>query len=608
MRRIAPIAMLALAARAAFPGEARADEPRVPIPPDHYTRAELRAFRSIATYDEVIAFCERLAKTSPSLKLDVYGTSGQGRKMPVVFVSKERTFSPEERGKSAKPWVLLLGSIHGGEVDGTEAILELLRDIALTNRPAILDSVNLIAIPVYNVDGYARVSPWNRPNQNGPAEGMGFRTNAQGLDLNRDFVKADAPETRALLALVSAWSPDLFVDNHVTDGADFQATLTVAYGHEPVTPAPLRDWLKTVVPKALAEVERWGFRTAPYVEFADPKNPLAGIAADPFGPRFATGYFGLRGVPSILVETHAVKPFGDRVKANLRFLTALLERTGKDGGALLAARGTAKRDARGAAVGSGVVIEAETDRQRPEPVEFATFVWRDEISPVTGKPVTRYDRSQKTTVPLPVFTHARSVKSVPRPAAYLIPAGWPGLEACLRAHGIPAFPLPKAMTLEVGTYRASNPRPAPRTFQGRTRLTATIVRARETREIPAGSLYVPLDTELSAIAIWMLEPEGDDSLFSWGEMSGALEQKEWIDLRVLDPIAEELLKKDPKLRAEWEEKLKDPVFAGSSRARIEVFWRRTPYWDDTVGLLPVYRLEKPLAGLIPAAASAGGRE
>lgn len=608
MRRFVTIAMMALAARAAFPNEARADEPRVPIPPDHYTRAELRAFRSIATYDEVIAFCERLAKTSPSLKLEFYGTSGQGRKMPVVFVSKEKSFSPGGHQESGKPWVLLLGSIHGGEVDGTEAILELLRDIALTNRPAILDSVNLIAIPVYNVDGYARVSPWNRPNQDGPVEGMGFRTNAQGLDLNRDFVKADAPETRALLALAAAWSPDLFVDNHVTDGADFQAILTVAFGHEPVTPAPLRDWLKAVVPKALADVERWGFRTAPYVEFTDPRNPLAGIAADPFGPRFATGYFGLRGVPSILVETHAVKSFGDRVKANVRFLTALLELTGKNGETLLAARGRARREARDAAVGSSVVVEAAIDRERPEPVEFATFVWRDEISPVTGKPVTRYDRSQKTTVPLPVFTHARPAKSVPRPAAYLIPAGWPALEERLRAHGIPAVVLPKAMTLEVGTYRASNPQPAPRTFQGRTRLTATIDRKTETRKIPAGSLYVPLDTELSPIAIWMLEPEGGDSLFSWGEMSGALEQKEWIDLRILDPVAEEMLRKDPKLRAEWEEKLKDPGFEGNSRARIEWFYRRTPYWDDTVGLLPVYRLETRLTGLSPAAASAGGRE
>jgi len=603
MRRLVPIAALL----ASLPLSA-AGEPRVPIPPDHYTRAELTAYRSIATYDEVLAFCERLAKTSPFLRLESIGTSGQGRKIPAILASKEKAFSPKERETSGKPWVLLLGSIHGGEVDGTEAILELLRDVALTNRPEILDSVNVIAVPVYNVDGYARVSKWNRPNQNGPVEGMGFRTNARGLDLNRDFVKADAPETRALLALAGAWSPDLFVDNHVTDGADFQAVLTVVFGHEPVTSAPLRAWLKSVVPTALAEVEAWGWKTAPYVEFADPRNPLAGIAPDPFGPRYATGYFGLRGVPSILVENHAIKPFGTRVKANLRFLASLLEQTGKNGKALLAAREAARREARGAAVGTPVVIEAATDRERPEPVEFATFVWRDEISPVTGKPVTRYDPSQKTTVPLSVFEHAKPVKSVPRPAAYLIPAGWPNLEERLKAHGVTYTVLPKPLTLEVGTYRAGSPQPSPRTFQGRTRLTAAIERRTETREVPAGSLLVPLDTDLAPLIVWMLEPEGGDSLFAWGEMSGALEQKEWIDLRVLDPLAEEMLKGDPKLRAEWEERLKDPKFAENTRARIEFFYRRTPYWDETVGLLPVYRLERPLPGLTPAAASAGGRE
>ena len=498
----AVLAAVLIAAAPAF----SADEPRVRIPPDHFTRAELDGFRSIATYDEVVAFCRRLAKTSPFLTLEFFGTSGQGRKMPVVLVSKEKEFDPANRWKSRKPWVLLLGSIHGGEVDGTEAILELLRDIALTNRPEILDAVNVLAVPVYNVDGYALVGKWNRPNQNGPAAGMGFRTNARGYDLNRDFVKADAPETRALLALAAAWSPDLFVDNHVTDGADFQPTLTVAFGHEPVTPAPLRSWLDLVVPKALHRVEEWGFGTAPYVEFADRGNPLSGIAPDPFGPRYATGYFGLRNVPSILVETHAIKPFERRVKANALFLAALLDLTGRNGAALLSAREKARAEARGAAAGTPVTVEAATDRGRPEPVDLPTFVWTEEISPVTGKPVVRYDTSQKTTVSVPLFRHAKPVVTVPRPAAYLIPAGWPNLEERLKAHGIRYAVLPTARTLEVGTCRVKSPQYAARPFQGRMRvigdrrakvgdardpgglaLRAARHRARAARRLPAGA-------------------------------------------------------------------------------------------------------------------------
>jgi hypothetical protein len=437
---------------------------------------------------------------------------------------------------------------------------------------------------------------------------MGFRTNARGYDLNRDFVKADAPETRALLALAAAWSPDLFVDNHVTDGADFQPTLTVAFGHEPVTPAPLRAWLDVVVPKALHEVEEWGFGTAPYVEFADRGNPLSGIAPDPFGPRYATGFLGLRNVPSILVETHAIKPFDRRVKANLLFLAALLDLTGRNGAALLSAREKARTEARGAAAGTPVVVEAATDREKPEPVDLPTFVWKDEISVVTGMPVVRYDTGRKTTVSVPLYRHAKPVATVPRPAAYIIPAGWPNLEERLKAHGIRYIALPAARTLEVGVFRVKEPQYASRPFQGRTRVTAAVERKIETREIPAGSLYVPLDTELAPLIVFMLEPEGGDSLFSWGEMTTVLEQKEYIDLRVLDPLAGKMLRDDPMLKAEWEERLKDPKFAEDGRARREFFYRRTPYWEDSLGLLPVYRLEKPLPALIPGAASAGGPE
>jgi len=586
---------------------ARGAEPRVPIPPDHLTRAELDGFRSIATYDEVVAFCRRLAKTSPLLKVEFFGTSGEGRRMPLVVASKEKEFDPSLRWKSAKPWVLLLGSIHGGEVDGTEAMLELLRDVALTNRPEILDGVNLLAVPVYNVDGYARVGKWNRPNQNGPAAGMGFRANARGHDLNRDFLKADAPETRALLALAALWKPDLFVDNHVTDGADFQPTLTVACGHEPATASPLRDWLKAVVPRALADVRGWGFLTAPYVEFRERGNPLSGIAPDPFGPRYGTGYFGLRNVPSILVENHALKPFAERVKANALFLGAVLERTGQNAKALLAAREVARSLAREAAPGSPVVVESATDFDRPEPIDFPTFVWREETSPVTGKPVVRYDPTQKTTVKIPLFDRAKAVVTVPRPAAYLIPAGWPNLEERLKAHGVRYVAIPAESRLEVGTFRARDPKYAARPFQGRTRVTATIDRKVETRVVPAGSLYVPLDTELAPLVVTLLEPEGSDSLFQWGEMTTVLEQREYIDLRVLDPLAEKMLKDDPKLQAEWEEKLRDPKFRDDSRARREFFHRRTPYWEDSLGLLPVYRIEKPIPDLIPAAASDAGR-
>jgi hypothetical protein len=596
-------AFLALLVSAA---EVAAERPLIPVPPDLLTRAELTGFRKTETTDEVFAFLARLERLSPHLRVSFIGPSEEGRRIPVVVASKEKLFDPADRFKSVKPVVLVVNSIHAGEVDGTDATLRLLRDIALTNRLDLLDGVTLVAFVVYNVDGHARVSAYNRPNQNGPEE-MGFRTNARGLDLNRDFVKADARETRALLALADAWKPDLFVDDHVTDGADFQAVLTVSYANEPVTPKPVGDWLKAVVPKALSDVEKEGVATgAAYVDFLDARDPMKGFDSSVFSPRYSTGYFPLRNVPSILVETHALKPFGARVRANELFLRALLERTSRASKELLAAREAARAMTRGLPAGSPVVVAAAGDPARPEMVAFPTFEWREAVSPVTGRPVVRYDPSRKKTILIPSLEHAKPTITVPRPAGYLIPAGFSNVEERLKAHGIRYERLPAARTLAVGTYRASAPVFGKASYQGRVRVEATIARGVETRTLPAGSLYVPLDSELANVAMALLEPESPDSLFAWGELSSCLEEREYMDTRVLDPLAEEMLAKDPKLKTDWEERLRDPKFAGDPRARHRFFYWKTPFFDETVGLVPVFRLDAPLsASEAPGGAASG---
>ncbi len=593
-----------LGAVVALPSAAEnAARPMVPIPPDHYTKAELTGFRSTPSYDETLAFLRRLEKTSPCLRLDFFGNSAEGRPMPLVVVSKARSFHPAPPGPGRKPVVLILNGIHSGEIDGKDACLMILRDLALGNRPELLDALTLLVVPIYNVDGHERVSKYNRPNQDGPIDGMGFRTTTRGLDLNRDFLKADASETRCLLSLVNAWQPDLLVDDHVTDGSDFQATLTTAWGAEGATPAPLFAWLKRVVPTVLAAVETGGAKTAPYVEWVDPNDPPKGIDIGPTAPRYSTGYFPLRQVPSILVETHSIKPYHERVRANELFLLALLSETGRTAQSLLDARKKSRSAERTAAPGSSVVLDSETDFTRPETIDFPGFEWRKEVSPVSGREVLRYDPSKPVTMKLPVFFRARPTVAIRRPAAYVVPAGWPSVEEHLAIHGIPFRKLDRPLVAEVETFRARDPKFAAAPWQGRTRVQATVVSRKETRTLPAGSLYVPLDNELATVAMHLLEPSAPDSLFQWGEFSTVFEQKESIDSRVIDPIAVEMLARDPRLRAVWEEQLKDPDFASSPPRRVRFFYERTPYWDETMGLVPVYRLAAPLSDLN---ASVGG--
>ncbi len=589
---LAILAALALLLAAPIGAEER---PKAPIPPDHFTKAELNAFRGTPSYEETLAFLRRLETTSPYLSLSFYGTSGEGRPMPLLVASKDKAFTPEMAAKAGKPVVLVLNGIHPGEPDGKDACLMLLRDMALGNRPDLLDTVTLLVVPIYNVDGHERVSKWNRPNQDGPVDGMGFRTTTQGFDLNRDFLKADAPETRALLSLVAAWDPDLFVDDHVTDGSDAQATLTVSYGGEPATPEPLRAWLETAVRPSLAAVEEAGWKTAPYIEWIDPLDPAKGIDIGPTEPRYGTGYMPLRSIPSILVEMHALKPYGERVRANEAFLSALIAHVGREPQRLKEARATASATVRSAAVGTPFVLDAVTDTSRPEKIDFPGFAWSQVVSPVTGRPRLVSDNAAPTSLPMPVYRHAKATVTMKRPVAYLVPAGWPRIEERLVAHGIRYTKLARPRTLPVGTCRASEVRFESAPYQGRVRVSAKIARATETRTVPAGSLYVPLDTPLAPVVMHLLEPEGPDSLFAWGELSAALEMKEYIDTRVLDPLARKLLAEDPKLAVEWKTKLQDPTFAADSRARYRFFYSRTPYWDESVGLLPVFRLDAPLS-------------
>jgi murein tripeptide amidase MpaA len=187
---------------------------------DLLTRAETSGFRATSSYDETLDLLRRLAGRSPFVRLDSFGVSGEGRPLPLVVVSRDKAFTAAEARRLSKPIVLLQSGIHAGEIDGKDASLILLRELATGGRPEILDAITLLLVPIYNVDGHERVSRFNRSNQDGPEEGQGFRTTASGLDLNRDHLKLESAEARALVGLVNAWRPHLHVDNHVSNGFD----------------------------------------------------------------------------------------------------------------------------------------------------------------------------------------------------------------------------------------------------------------------------------------------------------------------------------------------------------------------------------------------------
>jgi hypothetical protein len=577
------------------------------VPAELRTRAEIADYRATASYDETLAYLRRLEALSPYVKVTSFGTSEQGRALPLVIVSRDKAFTAVAARRLAKPIVLIQSGIHAGEIDGKDATLMLLRELVLGQRPQVLEAMTLLFIPIYNVDGHERVSRYNRSQQDGPEEGMGFRANARGLDLNRDHLKLESAEARALVALVNEWRPHLHVDNHVSDGFDHQWVIGVAAAEAPQAPPSVDAWFRANLPAVADATRRAGFPVGPYLELISAEEPAKGAITPPYRPRYSTGYFALRNRPSILIETHSHKPYRTRVLGNHAWLAALLAQVVRDPASLVTAVAAAEQltVARGAAnaAPSEVALRYGPDRDdpaapagTPDTIAIPFFKWTTSTSLVTGEPLTTYQRGVPQETVVPWLHRPRVSSSVARPRGYVVLPGWPTIEARLRGQGLRLEPLASAIDAQVETMRISSPVFGTAPYQGAIAVTSVKVsRQMETRHIPAGALWVGADQPDFEVAVHLLEPDAPDSLLAWGYLSAVFEHKEWIEGPELEVLVREMLK-DPKVAAEWARALLDPAFAADTAARSEWWWRRTPYWDETVGMMPVYRAMRPLTG------------
>jgi hypothetical protein len=566
--------------------------PQEPVPQELLTPAEAAGFEATPSYQETLDFLHKLQPRFPEMYLGFYGSSGEGRALPFVIVSKEKAFTGRRAQRLPKPIVLIQNGIHAGEIDGKDASLMILRDLALGRHRELLEAMTLVILPIYNVDGHERVSPYNRPNQNGPVKGMGFRTTTNGLDLNRDHLKLSSSEARALIALVNDWRPHLHVDNHVTDGVDHDWVLTWSYPEAPQIAAPVDAWVRAHLPAALAATGKAGHRNGPYVDLRDRNDPSKGFSSWTGQPRYSSGYFPLRHRPSILVETHSYKPYRQRVLATRDFLLSLLAEVAKDPGGLTKA--VAEAEAATVAAGrpdappSDVVVSFR-ESETPETIRFPVYAWETAPSVVSGQPQIRYRSGEVKEIDVPWYHRPEVAQTVPRPRGYLVLPGWQQIEERLRGHGLRVGKLSAPVEIEVETMRVSNPDFAAGSYQGLVQVQPQVTRQMERRRIPAGSLWIPADQPDFEVAVQLLEPGAPDSLLAWGLLSSVFEQKEYIDPRVLEGHVAKMLE-DPKIAAEWEAAQKDEKLAGDPRARYLWWYRRTPYWDETVGLLPYVRV------------------
>jgi hypothetical protein len=572
---------------------------------DWTTPAEAAHFRTTPSYADTLAYLQRLQQAAPTMiHLETFGTTPQGRPMTVVIASGDGTFDPATAHATHKPVVLVQAGIHPGEIEGKDAGLMLLRDIAVTHKyPHLLDHVVLVYIPVFSVDGHENSSPYHRINQNGP-ESMGFRGQSQYLNLNRDYVKAEAPEMLAWLKLWQKWLPDFLIDVHTTDGADYQYDLTW-YTEDPHKLDPAVDaWQRhAIVDEALPAYEKRGHLASIYLEFKDGRDPREGIVNFGSGPRFSTGYAALQNRPALLIETHMLKPYATRVQATYDLVELMLQQIDRDPATLLAATAKADGDtiARVHDAAARVPLTFKPDPQST-PFKLKGYAFTISHSDISNSNWIQYDSRQPKTYDIANWNGLLPDLSIVPPAAYAVPPQWTAIIDKLDAHGIRYMRLDRAATTGAEAYQLDDPAWASKPFEGHLMLRHfTLHAASGEFTLPAGTLIVPLDQRAANVAIQLLEPQAPDSLLQWGLLDAIFEAKEYGEPRVVEKLVREMLAKDLALQVEFEKKLRsDAAFAASPAARLQFFFERSPWYAaQHVGAYPVLRLDAAQLGQLP---------
>lgn len=544
-------------------------------------------------YDETIEFCKTLDNASPVLHYTSFGKSPQGRALPLLIADRNGNFTPEAVRKSGNVVLLIDACIHAGESDGKDAGLMLLRDIAFSKScNALLDHVTILFVPIFNTDGHERFGPYNRINQNGPEE-MGWRTTAQNLNLNRDYLKADSPEMQAWLRLYNSWLPDFFVDCHVTDGADFQYTMTYALETKGSMEKNLSAWTEKVCETYLvAEMAKAGYPVFPYVQFRNWHDPRSGLVLGVAPPMLSQGYTSVQNRPGLLIETHMLKPYKSRVSSTYNMLTHTLELLNKEYSSLQALIARADE-----------YTASESFRKEPYPVNFAEsfadstqveflgFEYTMDTSDLTGGLWFKYNNQKPTKWQLTMFPNSIADIYVSLPYAYLIPPQCNQVIERLRLHGVEMTPLPDEISCESKISRFRNTKWQQRSYEGHHKLTYDLIDTIEDHSYPAGTMLVEMNQRTAQVIAHLLEPASPGSFAAWGFFDGYMEQKEYSESYVMETMAREMMLKNPALKTEFEQKKStDLAFASDPDAMLNWFYSKSPYWDSRFNVYPVGRI------------------
>lgn len=551
------------------------------------TRFETSGGKESPSYFEIVDWWKRLDEKSGKVKMLTMGMTDAGYPLNLIVVSNNGDYNFNNIRKNNKRIILINNGIHPGEPDGIDASMLLVRDIVI-NKYKIPDNVVLAIIPVYNIGGCLNRSPNYRVDQDGPTE-KGFRGNSQNLDLNRDFIKCDSKDARAFTEIFHLTDPDVFVDNHVSNGADYQHIITLLTSQHNKLGGEMGEFLETKFEPALYTLMKSkGYDLVPYVNsFGD--TPENGWPEYWDSPRYGSGYGTLWHTFSFVPETHMLKPYEQRVKATYALMQSFIEFTSKNSAQIKQLRQQTKEKTKSA---SEFTLSWSLDKSKYKEVLYKGFEAGRKPSEVSGLPRLYYDRTKPFEKTVKIFNYYVPKSVITKPKGYIIPQGWWKVIDLLKLNKVKMVQLKKDSAITVEVYKIVDYKTFPRqyemhhlNYETKTSSITNLIKFKK------GDWYIPLNQEANRFLVETLEPTAEDSYFSWNFFDAILGQKEGYSGYVFEDVAADFVNKNPELKSRLEQKrATDTVFAKNGRAQLNFVFENSPWFEPDYLRYPVYRV------------------
>lgn len=554
---------------------------------DLETRFEKSNGEETSTYDEVIQFYEDLSSKYNTVSLQEFGSTDSGMPLHLVVFNPDREFDWEYLREEEKTVVLINNGIHPGESDGIDATMMMLRNMAQDSIP-IPENTIIAAIPVYNIGGALNRNTGSRANQNGPVA-YGFRGNARNYDLNRDFIKMDSKNARAFAKIFHTVNPDVFIDTHVSNGADYQYTLTHLLTQHDKMQGKLGNYIQhEFLPELVDSLSQKNLAITPYVNVFNEK-PEKGFEQFLDHARYSSGYAALWNSLGLMIETHMLKPYSQRVEATYEMLLTTIDLIENSNGKIKKLRDDNFNYFAEAKV-YPINYQVDTDT-------FSKFIFKGyegsiKKSKVTGKDRLQYDTSQPFEQEIKYYNYFTPSDTVKIPKAYLLPQGYWDIKEKLETNNIQLQRLEKDSVFAVEVYHIEDYQTVDSPYEGHyLHYNTQVVKTTDSIRLRAGDYIIPTQQMGIRYLMETLEPEAVDSFFNWNFFDTILQQKEHFSPYVFEDIAEKLLEEYPEFKKAFEQKKRnDYVFRNNSYAQLDWIYKHSKYYEKSHLRYPVFRV------------------